>query len=113
LDVGTNYEGESNKPSKCENCEVLKAKSKVYCENLFKAGYGNCKFKYCSKFPKLCLTKLELVLNQFFKRKPKSLVAFSNTTKTKLHPFKPIFIVCVKAILLGLVELDFLMFQMA
>jgi len=59
------------------------------------------------------LTKLEFVLNEFFKRKPESLRTFSNTTKNKPHPFKPVFIVCTKAILLGLLELDFLMIQMA
>jgi len=61
----------------------------------------------------VCLLKLELDINQSFKRKPKDSATFLNTAKSTTHPFKLAFIVSIKVILLETVELDSLMFQMA
>jgi len=49
----------------------------------------------------------------FQKKKLESLIAFSITAKSKSHLFKLAFTICKKIILLGHVELVYLMFQMA
>jgi len=108
------YEGESNKPSKCDNCEVLQANVKYLVKTSSKLAMGTANLNVVMGSQYCVFDKAEIGFKLVFrKKKIESSAVFSNIAKSKPHPFKLIFIVFTKVILLGLVELDYLMFQMA
>jgi len=109
----SNHERESSKPTKCENYEVLQDKVKCLVKTSSKLAIeiANLNVVPCSQ--NCVFDKSGIDFKLVFQKKTRRFNNFFNHNKKQASPFhKPVLIVCTKAILLGLVELYFLMFEM-
>ena len=95
----SDYENESSKPAKCENCEVLEAKVKFLVKTSSKLAMGMTNLNVVLGSQNCVFDKAGIGFKPLFKKKTRKLAAFSKLAASIPHVFKLVSIAYTKVIL--------------
>ena len=108
----SDYENESSKPAKCENCEVLEAKVKFLVKTSSKLDMGTTNLNVVLGSQNCVFDKARIGFKPMFKKKTRKFSSFFKTGSQHTSRFQTCFYCLHKGHTIEAVELHFMRFQM-